>query len=406
MHTSAFDLSPHADRPPRYALVNGRLVLPDRVVEGQALLVEEGRIAALAPQGEIGDQYPRLDVGGRLVTPGLIDIHTHGALGYTFNDAHEEAYAEIAQANLRYGVTSLLATTVSAPLTELEAALAMVERWMAHPRPGATIVGAHVEGPFFHPSQTGAQDPRALLTPDAGNVARLLAYASSIRILSFAPELPGADMLIRRLVERGIVPAAGHSAARDTDLLAAAALGLSHIIHIWSGQSTTVREGPWRRPGLLESTLTYDGFTVEMIADNRHLPETLMRLAYKCLGPDRLCAISDGSSGAGLPEGARFRMANLEYEVADGVGMLLDRSAFAGSTTLLGAMLPVLTQVVGIPLPEAVRMATLTPARVIGLQAAKGSLTPGKDADIAVFDDDFAVWAVALGGRWALVPAA
>jgi N-acetylglucosamine-6-phosphate deacetylase len=151
---------------------------------------------------------------------------------------------------------------------------------------------------------------------------------------------------------------------------------------------------------LAEASLVFDDLTVEMICDNKHLPPTLMRLAYKCIGPDRLCAISDATSGAGLPEGTRFRMGALEYEVHDGVGMMLDRSAFAGSSTLLNQMVPVLTQVVGIPLPEAVRMVTLTPARVLRLQERKGSIAAGKDADLAVFDPDFTAWRTMIGGRW------
>lgn len=157
-----------------------------------------------------------------------------------------------------------------------------------------------------------------------------------------------------------------------------------------------VREGPWRKPGLLESALTFDGLTVEMIADNKHLPPTLMKLAYKCIGPDRLCAISDATSGAGLPTGSHFTMGGMEYEVADGVGMMFDRSAFAGSTTLLGQMLPILINVVGIPLVEAIRMTTLTPARVIGVDERKGSLAAGKDADIAIWNENFTPWRVII----------
>jgi N-acetylglucosamine-6-phosphate deacetylase len=125
-----------------------------------------------------------------------------------------------------------------------------------------------------------------------------------------------------------------------------------------------------------------------------------MQLAFKCIGADRLCAISDATSGAGLAEGTRFRMGAMEYEVRDGVGMMFDRSAFAGSTTLVNEMIPVLTNVVGIPLPEAVRMLTLTPARVIGLSERKGSIAPGKDADLAIFDDDFTAWRTVIGGNW------
>ena len=155
--------------------------------------------------------------------------------------------------------------------------------------------------------------------------------------------------------------------AQDTDVRAAMQHGLRHVTHLWSAMSTVVREGPWRKPGVLEAALTFDGLTAEIIADNRHLPATLMRLAYKCLGPDRLCAVSDALAGAGLPDGSTYTMGGLSYDVQDGVGMVLDRSSFAGSATLLPQMLPVLIDVVGIPLVEAVRMTTLTPARIIGV---------------------------------------
>jgi N-acetylglucosamine-6-phosphate deacetylase len=140
-----------------------------------------------------------------------------------------------------------------------------------------------------------------------------------------------------------------------------------------------------------------------MICDNKHLPPMLMKLAYKCIGPDRLCVISDATSGAGLPEGSRFRMGEMEYEVHDGVGMMLDRSCFAGSTTLINKMLPILIEIVGVPLPEAVRMASLTPARVINIDDYKGSLEVGKDADIVVFNDDFTAWRTMIAGRWAYI---
>ncbi len=137
-----------------------------------------------------------------------------------------------------------------------------------------------------------------------------------------------------------------------------------------------------------------------MIADNRHLPPTLMKLAYKCIGPERLCAISDATSGAELPEGSRFGMGEMEYEVHDGTGMMLDRSCFAGSTTLVNQMIPILTDQVGIPLPETIRMLTLTPARVIGIEDRKGSLERGKDADIAIFDHDYTAWRTMIQGKW------
>ncbi len=380
------------------ALTNGRIVLPDQVLTGHALLIDNPTIAAILPQSELPAGVERIDAGGRIISPGLIDIHTHGAVGHTFNEPTPEAFATITGEHARHGVTSLLATTATAPIDDLTACFAFARAWMAQPREGAQVLGVHVEGPYFSPAQAGAQDPANLRTPDDGSVDALLAYADVIRIFTFAPELPAAVDLARRLVALGIAPAAGHSNAKEEEIVPVIAAGLRHIIHIWSAQSTTVREGPWRKPGLLEVSLTYPGLTVEMIADNKHLPPTLMRLAYQCIGPDRLCVISDATSGAGLPEGARFRMGEMEYEVHNGVGMMLDRSAFAGSTTLINRMVAILLEEVGVPLPEAVRMATLTPARVLGIDDRKGSLAPGKDADVVIFDDDFTPWRVFIRG--------
>jgi N-acetylglucosamine-6-phosphate deacetylase len=384
----------------RIALTNGRILLPQQIVTGQALLVDAGRIIGLTDTVSLSSEVEQLDVGGRYISPGLIDIHMHGAMGHTFNEPTAEAFGTITAETAKRGITALLATTSTAPIPALVESLAFTRQWLAALHDGSQILGVHVEGPYFDLAQAGAQDPANIRNPDDGTPEQLLAYHDVIKIMTFAPELPGSLALTTRLVELGIVPAAGHSSAKDTEVLAALDAGLRHIIHIWSGQSSTVREGPWRKPGLLETTLTYDGFTAEMIADHKHLPATLMKLAFKCLGPDRLCAISDATSGAGLPEGSRFRMGEMEYEVCDGVGMMLDRSSFAGSTTLLNQMIPILTEVVDIPLVEAVRMASLTPAGVIGMADRKGSLETGKAADIAIFEDDFTAWHVMIGGKW------
>jgi len=385
------------------ALVNGRVVLPQRVADGMAVVVggtPQGRIAGVIPEDQLPAEVERLDVGGRWITPGLIDIHTHGALGHTFNEPDEQAFAAILQENLRRGVTGLLATVATAAIEDITRSLAFIRWWMGAPRPGAQVLGAHLESPYIHPRQCGALDPAHLRSPQDGSLERLLEYADVLRILVVAPELPGAVDLVARLAAHGILPAAGHSMAKESDVVAAMRAGLGHVTHIFSAMSTTVREGPWRKPGLLETALVYPGLTVEMIADNKHLPPTLMKLAYRCVGSERLCIISDATSGAGLPEGSRFRMGEMEYEVADGVGMMFDRSAFAGSTTLLNQMIPVLTDAVGVPLPEAIRMASLNPARRLGLEERKGSLEAGKDADLVVFNPDFSAWKVMVGGCW------
>ena len=327
----------------RFALTNGRVILPKALVTDKAVIVEGQKILDVSELASLGSGVQEIDVGGRYITPGLIDIHIHGAVGHTFNEPTVEAFAAITEESVTRGLTGLLATLATAAIPDLAKSLNFGRKWMQEPHVGSQILGIHVEGPYFNIEQAGAQDPNNILTPDDGTPEILLEYRDVIKVMTYAPELPGALELTARLAELGIVPAAGHSMAIDEDILKAMEVGLRHAIHLWSAQSSTVREGPWRKPGLLEASLVFEGLTGEIIADNKHLPPTLMKLAYKCMGADRLCVVSDATSGAGLPEGARFRMGEMEYEVHDGVGMLFDRTAFAGSTTLLNQMVPILT---------------------------------------------------------------
>lgn len=396
----AINSNPHA----LFALVNGQVVLPDRIVDHMAVVIDgsptAGKIVAVTEEDRLPAGMARVDVGQRWITPGLIDIHTHGALNHSFNEPDDQAFNIILEENARRGVTGLLATVAAAPIDDILQVFSLIRRRMAAPRVGAQLLGAHLESPYISPAFCGAQDPQILRLPSDGSASRMMEYADVLRILALAPELPGALELVAQLTERGILVAAGHCGPKEDQVVAAMQHGLRHVTHIFSAMSTTVREGPWRKPGLVETALVNPGLTVEMIADNKHLPPTLMKLAYQSIGPDRLCVISDATNGAGLPEGTLFRMGRMTFDVCDGVAMLLDRTAFAGSTTLLNQMIPVLTGAVGIPLPEAIRMASLTPARVLHLDGRKGSLEAGKDADLAVFNPDFSTWRTMIAGQW------
>ena len=381
----------------REALVGPDVVVDGSVVAGRAVLVTDGVIGGVIPLAEVPSDITVRDLGAGLLSPGLIDVHTHGAGGRSFGEADATAHRTALAALLRAGVTTVLPTLASAPLEDTERALEEI-RMVAGDPALPYVPGAHLEGPYFAQAQRGAQNQAALRNPSDGSVERLLDHADAIRMVSFAPELPGAVALTERLVGLGIVAAAGHTDGRDEDLRACQQAGLTHVIHIFSGQSTTIRQGPWRKPGMLEATLASDGLTVEMIGDGKHLPTTLMRLAYRCLAGS-LCLVSDSTPGAGLADGARYRMGEVEYLVEDGVGVTLDRTAFAGSTTLISEMLPIIVSALGIGVAEAIAMVTSIPAKAAGLVNV-GQIAPGLRADFTLFDADLTPRAVALAGRW------
>ncbi len=379
-------------------MINGRVVLPDRIDDHLAVVCTGPTITALVPPEALDPALPTVDAGGRLVTPGLIDLHVHGGLGHSFGDGTEQSFAALLEHYAGCGITSVQPTFGSAPLEAMTRALSGLRSWLGSARSGCQVIGAHLEGPYFSHQQRGAHHLDHLRSPDDGSADRLLDYADVISMITVAPELPGAIELIGRIVDAGLNAAAGHSDGLDTDLRAAIDAGLGHVIHLWSGQSMTVREGPWRRPGMVEASLAATEITAEIIADDRHLPRTLMRLAYQCLG-SRLCAVSDATSGAGLAEGTVFGPDRRRI-VSDGVGMLADGTSFAGSTTLINKMVPVLRDVVGIPLPEAVAMASSVPARIAGIDDHRGRIAVGLAADLAVFDPDFTAWRTMIAGEW------
>lgn len=382
----------------RHALVGPHIVADDAVLSDHALVVRGGRIEDIVPRAAVPTDLPATDLGAGYLTPGFIDIHVHGAAGYSYNDGTPEAVAAIGHALLTAGVTTALPTLASAPIEALSRALAAIDGARGATAPGPWLPGAHLEGPYFSPEQRGAQDRAALRVPSDGSVDRLLDHAGAIAMVSLAPELDGAVELTERLVSAGIVAAAGHTAGTAEDLARCEAAGLSHVIHVFSGQSTTVRRGPWRVPGVLEATLASETLTVEMIADGKHLPPLLMRLAHRAAG-DRLCVVSDATAGAGLPDGSRYRMGELSYDVVDGVGMTVARDAFGGSTTLLGPMLRIAKDALGVSLPAAVAMVTAAPARAARLPDV-GRLAPGYRADLTLLDHDLVPRAVALRGTW------
>lgn len=383
---------------------NGTVITPYRVLEESSVVIEEGRIQYIAPDSEVDLDLSCtevIDVGGRYIAPGFIDIHCHGGGDYDFMDGTVEAFIQASNAHLRYGTTSMLPTTTTSTTEELFKAIDSFKLARDMER-GPNLLGLHVEGPYLAYEQRGAQDPRYIKEPSPEEYNAILDYSDVIKRWTIAPELPGAMEMAQLLRERGIVCSIGHSDAFFDDVVRAVESGFTHVTHLYSAMSMVRRINAYRHAGVVESALLLDDLTVELIADGAHLPQSLLQLVYKVKGPDKICLVTDSIRAATMPEGVTTLGSKEDGQVViveDGVAKLPDRSAFAGSTCTADRLIRTMVQLAQVPLADAVRMLTLTPAKVLGVNDRKGSLSPGKDADIVVFDDDIHVSLVMINGK-------
>jgi N-acetylglucosamine-6-phosphate deacetylase len=383
-----------------FKITNGTIILPTRCLANGTVLVRDGRIAGVFDSSEETPDCPSYDAGSRYISPGFIDLHVHGGGGADFMDATEEAFLTAAELHARYGTTALVPTTLTAEKEDLLRTLDAFEAARRRNTRGSQLLGMHLEGPYFAVSQRGAQDPKYIRNPDPAEYEEILAYSSSILRWSAAPELPGALAFGRRLREKNILAAIAHTDAIYEEVEKAYEAGYSLATHLYSAMSGVTRRNAFRYAGVIESAYLLD-MDVEIIADGVHLPPPLLQLVYKIKGADRTALITDAMRGAGLPEGDSILGSlknGLPVLVEDGVAKLPDRTAFAGSVATFNRLIRTMVQA-GIPLPEVIRMASLTPARILGLDRSKGSLAIGKDADIVVFDRQFDVHATFISGR-------
>lgn len=379
-------------------LTNARLAGPAGDIRPGWLRVDGERIAAVghddAPPEEAVAAGARVrDLEGRVLAPGFIDLHVHGAAGAEFLDAGPEERAAILELHARGGTTGLLATTVTASRERLVATV----RELAAAEPvadGAAILGIHLEGPYLCAARRGAQDARHLRAPDAGELARLLG-SGPVRLVTLAPELPGAAEAIAQVVLAGAVASVGHTDATYAQAAAAFDAGASHATHLFNG----MRPFHHREPGVIGAALDRPEVTCELICDGLHADPVAMRLVARLKGSGGTALVTDAMQAAGLGDGS-YRIGELPVEVRDGRAVLADSGTLAGSTLTMGAAVRNAVALMGVSLGDAIRMASTTPARVLGLEPRKGTLAPGRDADFVVLDDDLAVRATMIAGRW------
>ena len=382
-------------------LKNGTLITPFRYIRGGTVVLQDGVIVGVHDRDVDVPDAVELDVEGRYVAPGFIDIHVHGGGGHDFMDGTDTAFLKIAELHAQYGTTSLVPTTLTAEKENLLQTLDNYERANQQNERGANFLGIHLEGPYFALSQRGAQDPRYIRNPDPAEYEEILAYSSSITRWSAAPELAGAIPFGRRLREKGILAAIAHTDAVYDEVLEAYENGYTLATHLYSAMSGVTRRNAFRYAGAIESALLLD-MDVEIITDGIHLPPPLLKLVYKIKGADRTALITDAMRAAGMPEGNSIlgSLTNgLPVLVEDGVAKLPDRSSFAGSVATTNQLVRNMVQLADVSLLDAVRMASTTPARLMGVESRKGSLVAGKDADLVVFDENIAVDTTIIRGN-------
>ncbi|HKP05593.1 MAG TPA: N-acetylglucosamine-6-phosphate deacetylase [Chthoniobacterales bacterium] len=373
-------------------LANARLVLPDGIREGLEIVVEDGKIAEIRKESPAAET---INLRGNYLAPGFIDMHIHGALGRDTMEAKPKAFETICDYHASGGTTSLLLTTVTAPVAEIVDVLKAVRLARNDFR---QIAGVHVEGPFISKTRAGAQRAEFIRDPETHLVDQLLQFADLIKVMTIAPELPGALALIDRLRLHKIVVSGGHSDATDIEARAAAEYGMRQVTHTFNAMSSAQRQGIYRQAGLLEFALSEPDIGCELIADGHHVSPTLMKMLYRAKAPQGICLVTDATAGAGLAAGTEFTLSGRRCVVGDGVCLLSDRSALAGSASRMIDLVRVMVNQVGVPLHEAVAMATANPARVLGL-SAKGKLKVGAGADFVIFSRDLEVRRTLLAGE-------
>jgi N-acetylglucosamine-6-phosphate deacetylase len=338
-----------------------------------------------------------VDCGGAYLAPGLIDLHCHGAMGRDTMEATTEAFEDILNFHASKGTTLAVLTTVAASLEDMERVLVAAEEYQRKTA-GSRFAGIHLEGPYFSPYRRGAHREEMLRHPSACETKELLRHAGVIARMTLAPELPGSLELIRVLVQHGITASAGHSNATEEEALKGFQSGCTQVTHLYNCMSSLRSEGGVRHTGLAEAALTNE-VLCEVIADGRHLSPTLLRLAWLSKRWDSVAIVSDATAGTGLPEGSPFELGGLSCVVEQGAawtGEGADRR-LAGSTIGMIDGVRVMVEQVGVPLGEAVAMASLTPARSLGVDGKRGSLEVGKRADLLQFSADWqveGVWSI------------
>lgn len=383
-------------------VINGNIITPFEILFNASLLLKGGKIEAVFRNNQKLENVQSIDAKGQFVSPGFIDIHVHGGAGHDFMDGEVEGFLAIAKMHAKFGTTAMVPTSLTSEKDQLLSLLGVYEQAHQQNKEGAAFLGLHLEGPYFAMNQRGAQDPRYIRDPDPEEYEAILEHAHLIARWSAAPERKGALAFGDRLREKGILAAMAHTDAIYEEVVAAVEHGFTLSTHLYSGMSGVSRRNAFRYAGVIESSLLLDELDVEVIADGIHLPAPLLKLIYKVKGPEKIALITDAMRAAGMPEGESVlghKDNGLKVIIEDNVAKLPDRSSFAGSVATTDRLVRNMVNMADVPLLDAVKMMSRTPAKIMKIEDQKGALMPGLDADLILFDKNINVSLTMIKGK-------
>ena len=362
-------------------IINGRILTPQGWLEGGSVIVEDGKIAEVSNNNFAIEGAEIIDAKGCDIVPGGIEMHVHGGGGRDFMEGEEEAFRVAIDAHMQYGTTSIFPTLSSSTVPMIEKACETCTKLMAEPN--SPILGLHLEGPYFNPKQAGAQIPEWIKAPVKEEYEYLLEKWPCLKRWDEAPELEGSHEFIKCCCKHGVLPSIGHTRAKYDEVAAANELGMTHATHFYNAMPVVYKNREFKETGTVESIFALENMTVEMIADGIHVPPVMLRMIYQIKGVEHTALITDALACAASKDDTAF---DPRVVLEDGVCKLADRSALAGSIATMDRLVRTCVQQAGIPMEDACRMISETPAKIMGVYDRKGSLEKGKDADIIFFD--------------------
>ena len=364
-------------------IINGRSLTPSGWLTGGSVIVNGNKIEAVANNELPVVGAELINAQGYDIVPGGIEMHVHGGGGRDFMEGSEEAFRVAVETHLQHGTTAIFPTLSSSTIPMIEKAVETCDKLMQEP--DSPIMGLHLTGPYFNPKQAGAQIPEWIKAPVPEEYEPLLDKARCLKRWDEAPELEGSIPFIKSCKAHGVLPCIAHTRATYEDVHAANEAGMTHATHFYNAMPVVYKNREFKVPGTVESIFAEQNMTVEMIADGIHVPPIMLRMIYQIKGVEKTALITDALACTASDDATAF---DPRVILEDGVCKLADRSALAGSIATMDRLVRTCVQKANIPMEDACRMASETPARIMGILDRKGTLEKGKDADIVMYDGE------------------